>query len=148
MTGIVLHRPHFGRSAERVGDTLGGPLVIGREADADMAVVEDRVVGPVGFLDLVQRLSDEEGFEPVAGHEGECALEKVEAAERGELVEHQEETMAVALRLQILGETPADLIEDTTDQRLRSEERRVGKECVSTCRPRWSLKHKKKKKIY
>src|SRR3546814_2907866 len=98
MTGIVLHRPHFGRSAERVGDTLGGPLVIGREADADMAVVEDRVVGPVGFLDLVQRLSDEEGFEPVAGHEGECALEKVEAAERGELVEHQEETMAVALR--------------------------------------------------
>src|SRR3546814_447711 len=25
MTGIVLHRPHFGRSAERVGDTLGGP---------------------------------------------------------------------------------------------------------------------------
>src|SRR3546814_12688988 len=24
------------------------------------------------------------------------------------------------------------------DQRLRSEERRVGKECVSTCRSRWS----------
>src|SRR3546814_9349347 len=122
MTGIVLHRPHFGRSAERVGDTLGGPLVIGREADADMAVVEDRVVGPVGFLDLVQRLSDEEGFEPVAGHEGECALEKVEAAERGELVEHKEETMAVALRLQILGKTPADLIEYQTDKRIGSTE--------------------------
>src|SRR3546814_16729208 len=27
----------------------------------------------------------------------------------------------------------------------RSEERRVGKECVSTCRSRWSLNHKKKK---
>src|SRR3546814_13272973 len=28
----------------------------------------------------------------------------------------------------------------------RSEERRVGKECVSTCRSRWSPNHKKKKK--
>src|SRR3546814_11942872 len=28
----------------------------------------------------------------------------------------------------------------------RSEERRVGKECVSTCRYRWSTNHKKKKK--
>src|SRR3546814_13430420 len=27
----------------------------------------------------------------------------------------------------------------------RSEERRVGKECVSTCRPRWSPYHYKKK---
>src|SRR3546814_20515495 len=29
---------------------------------------------------------------------------------------------------------------------LRSEERRVGKECVSTCRSRWSPNHSKKKK--
>src|SRR3546814_10947469 len=28
----------------------------------------------------------------------------------------------------------------------RSEERRVGKECVSTCRSRWSPSHKKKQK--
>src|SRR3546814_14264449 len=28
---------------------------------------------------------------------------------------------------------------------VRSEERRVGKECVSTCRSRWSPTHKKKK---
>src|SRR3546814_20492317 len=28
---------------------------------------------------------------------------------------------------------------------LRSEERRVGKECVSTCRRRWWQKHEKKK---
>src|SRR3546814_9354039 len=30
----------------------------------------------------------------------------------------------------------------------RSEERRVGKECVSPCRYRWSPYHKKKKKQY
>src|SRR3546814_13289651 len=39
-----------------------------------------------------------------------------------------------------------------TDQMLvdpaRSEERRVGKECVSTCRSRWSPYHYKKKQIY
>src|SRR3546814_20497022 len=33
------------------------------------------------------------------------------------------------------------------DKRLRSEERRVGKECVSTCRSRWSPYHKKKKSL-
>src|SRR3546814_14422690 len=31
--------------------------------------------------------------------------------------------------------------------RSRSEERRVGKECVSTCRSRWSPYHYKKKQI-
>src|SRR3546814_11032848 len=35
----------------------------------------------------------------------------------------------------------------TTPRRCRSEERRVGKECVSTCRSRWSPYHKKKKKL-
>src|SRR3546814_3167524 len=32
------------------------------------------------------------------------------------------------------------------DEQRRSEERRVGKECVSTCRSRWSPYHSKKKK--
>src|SRR3546814_9016362 len=36
---------------------------------------------------------------------------------------------------------------DLVQQNARSEERRVGKECVSTCRSRWSPYHKKKKKI-
>src|SRR3546814_4245229 len=35
------------------------------------------------------------------------------------------------------GERPYDKYQ----QRLRSEERRVGKECVSTCRSRWSPYH-------
>src|SRR3546814_18882655 len=33
-----------------------------------------------------------------------------------------------------------------TNWPMRSEERRVGKECVSTCRSRWSPYHSKKKK--
>src|SRR3546814_12666154 len=36
---------------------------------------------------------------------------------------------------------------DRRIQPLRSEERRVGKECGSTCRSRWSPSHSKKKKI-
>src|SRR3546814_11900350 len=32
------------------------------------------------------------------------------------------------------------------DESVRSEERRVGKECVSTCRSRWSPDHEKKQK--
>src|SRR3546814_12717514 len=40
------------------------------------------------------------------------------------------------------GELPPNA---STNQRWRSEERRVGKECVSTCRSRWSPYHSKKK---
>src|SRR6185437_14406901 len=79
---IVLHGAHFGRGSKRVGDTFGGSLVVGGEAHAHMAVVEDGVVLTVGLLDLVQRLRDEEALQPVAGHESERALEEVEAAER------------------------------------------------------------------
>jgi hypothetical protein len=56
-----------------------------------MAVVENRVVLALGFLDLVQRLCDEEALQAVARHEGERALEKVEPAERRKFVEHEEQ---------------------------------------------------------
>src|SRR3546814_11516738 len=42
------------------------------------------------------------------------------------------------------GEVQYDVMEVDVDG--RSEERRVGKECVSTCRSRWSPYHYKKKK--
>src|SRR3546814_17633545 len=41
---------------------------------------------------------------------------------------------------------PADLIKMMNDFLTRSEERRVGKECVSQCRYRWSPYHYKKKR--
>src|SRR3546814_12151102 len=41
--------------------------------------------------------------------------------------------------------TSALILDFYNIQRRRSEERRVGKECVSTCRSRWSPYHKKKK---
>src|SRR3546814_12944554 len=41
---------------------------------------------------------------------------------------------------------PAGLERIRTYVGRRSEERRVGKECVSTCRSRWSPSHNKKKK--
>src|SRR3546814_11296136 len=39
----------------------------------------------------------------------------------------------------------AEIADYLANRPLRSEERRVGKECVSTCRYRWSPDHKKKK---
>src|SRR3546814_6968250 len=54
----------------------------------------------------------------------------------GEFFEHQQEAVAVADRLvlQAAQRRHCHGIE-------RSEERRVGKECVSTCRSRWSPYH-------
>src|SRR3546814_20126152 len=43
------------------------------------------------------------------------------------------------------GDRRADPLEDRCGHH-RSEERRVGKECVSTCRSRWSPYHSQKKK--
>src|SRR3546814_7223658 len=38
-------------------------------------------------------------------------------------------------------EVSPEFVSSVTDEVLRSEERRVGKECVSTCRSRWSPSH-------
>src|SRR3546814_12903514 len=53
---------------------------------------------------------------------GQCLAEKMEAA-------------VADLREALLGDLPVEDIET------RSEARRVGKECVSTCRSRWSPYH-------
>ena len=75
-----------------------------------MAVVEDRVVRAVGFFDLVQRLRDQETLEAIASHEGQRRLEKVETAERWKLVEHEKQTMAARLGLQVFSKASADLV--------------------------------------
>ena len=96
MAGVVLHRAQFGRRAERVGHPLGRALVIGGEAHAHMAIVEDRIVLAVSLLDLVERLRDQEALQAVARHERERALEEIEPAERREFVEHQQQAMPSA----------------------------------------------------
>src|SRR3546814_11834606 len=48
--------------------------------------------------------------------------------------------------LQKIEQQPAGHAPVQADDTTRSEERRVGKECVSTCRSRWSPYHQKKKK--
>ena len=116
--GVVLHRLHLGSSAERVRDSLGGAFVIRRKAHPHMAVVEDRVVRAIGFLDLVQRLRDQEALETIARHEGQGRLEEVEPAQRRKLVEHQEQPMPPRVRLQILGQAAADLIQQQSHQGL------------------------------
>src|SRR3546814_12928504 len=58
----------------------------------------------------------------------------------------------VAANLRVMLQRQADVV-DAVEQTAfakrieRSEERRVGKECVSTCRSRWSPSHYKKKTI-
>ena len=118
MAGIVLHRPHLGGRAERVGHAFGRALVIGGEAHPDVAVVEDGVVRTVGLFDLVERLGDQERLQAVARHEGQGRLEEVQSPQCRELVEHQQQTVAVCLGLEVFGQPASDLVEQQTDQRL------------------------------
>src|SRR3546814_16330517 len=46
----------------------------------------------------------------------------------------------------IAGNAPGISVQTMVWHAIRSEERRVGTECVSTCRSRWSPYHSKKKK--
>src|SRR3546814_16734580 len=78
VAGIILHRAHLGRRPERVGNALGRPLVIRRKTYSNLAIIEDRIVEPIGLLDLVQRLGDQKGLDPVTRQEGKRALEEVE----------------------------------------------------------------------
>ena len=118
MARIVGGIAHFRGRAERITDPLGGAFIIGSKGDTHMAVVENGVVLPIGALDLVERLRDQERFEAITGHEGECRFKEVQPPERGELVQHQQQAMALAGGFQLLGQPPPDLIEDQTDQRL------------------------------
>src|SRR3546814_15132490 len=65
-----------------------------------------------------------------------CQARRNEASKLiGQAMAQKDMEKAEALKAEV-----ADLKE-----RMRSEERRVGKECVSTCRSRWSPYHYKKK---
>src|ERR1700744_4615140 len=90
MPSVVLHRTHLSCGPKRIRHTFGSALIVGRERDADMAIVEDRVVRPIGAFELVQALRNQKTSNAVAGHEGKLAFEEVETAECGKLVEHQQ----------------------------------------------------------
>ncbi len=121
MAGVVALRALFRGRAQGIRDTFGGALVVGREHDAHMAVVQYRVARPVGFFDLIQRLSDQVGAQAIAGDEGQGGLEKIQAAQRGEFVEHQEQLVPArdAVRaIQGFGQPPADLVKQQANQGL------------------------------
>ena len=72
MARIVFHRPHLGRGAQRIRDALRRALVIRRKGHAHMAIIEDRIVGSISLLDLIERLRDQKALETVARHERQC----------------------------------------------------------------------------
>src|SRR3546814_18152163 len=76
-------------------------------------------------------------------HEAEYSLRlSVFLSERDDLGAIYPAGFSMVLKLNA---SACELIKDLPPA-VRSEERRVGKECVSTCRSRWSPDHKKKKK--
>src|SRR5258706_15833614 len=87
MPGIVLHGAHLRRGPECIRYPLGRALIVGRERDANMAIVEDRMVRAIGAFELVQALRDQKTADTVPRHECELALKEVEATERRELIE-------------------------------------------------------------
>src|SRR3546814_1481386 len=108
VTGIVPHRALRGRVSERIGNALCRAFVIGREGNANVAIIEDGVVLAISLLDLVEALRDQEGAHAVAGQERKAGFEEIQPAERRELVEHHEQLMpgsgiGAVLRMEMLG---------------------------------------------
>src|SRR3546814_15800402 len=86
----------------------------------------------------------------VAAHSDECLLRHGISSKQGYPQGRQENIAGV--QVMILGVTYSQwqfvLVGAGWTIVLRSEERRVGKECVSRCRFRWSPYHKKKNSNY
>src|SRR3546814_12711178 len=66
---------------------------------------------------------------------------RVEAGETLFTPSNEEEEIFCAVLTRFLAERPGYLTKTVQAIKGRSEERRVGKECVSTCRSRWSTDH-------
>ena len=122
MPGIVALRAQFGSGAKRFGDPFRSAFIVGGERHADMAVIQNRMVLAVGFVDLVERLGDKKTADSVARHEGKRRLEEVQAAQRRELIEHQQQLVAAfdaVAAVERFGEPSADLVEDQANERFR-----------------------------
>src|SRR3546814_14970388 len=111
----------------------------GREHEAGDEQVDDEEVEPeenapvARFLRLDVRAADEDRGEPDHQRgETEHLARAQQQAEQREAVADQERCMDNAAEA-------APMFDDFEFG--RSEERRVGKECVSTCRSRWSPYH-------
>src|SRR3546814_14971733 len=93
---------------------------------------------------LEQNFQCEEDFAVGLGEEG-VVLAEADVAARMELraaLAHQDVARHDRLAAELLdAETASGGIAPVACTAARSEERRVGKECVSTCRSRWSPDH-------
>src|SRR3546814_9321918 len=71
------------------------------------------------------------------------AMASSASARDGEMANHKghHQWSQASLQAQASAVVTQDMVRITLASELRSEERRVGKECVSTCRSRWSPYH-------
>src|SRR5262245_40759826 len=90
-------RALLGHGPQRVGKPPRRALVIRREGNADVTVVENGVVGPICLLDLIERLGDQEGAHAVSGKKRERRLEELKPPQGRELIEHEEQTTGTGL---------------------------------------------------
>src|SRR5216110_4146116 len=109
-----------------------GPDGAGRYTDQHCELVHRRLA----LIDLSPR-----GAQPMTNEDG-----SVQVVYNGEIYNHADLRTALARRGHVFKsssdtEVLVHLYEEEGANLVRSEERRVGKECVSLCRSRWSLYH-------
>ena len=83
-----------------------------------MAIVENGVIGPIGSLDLIEGLRDQNALDAIARHERQRGLEEIKSTEGRKLIEHQKQPMPASFGVEIFRQPPADLVEDQPHQRL------------------------------
>ena len=118
-SGIVHLRTGLSRNAQHVGDASGGTFVVAGERDADMRVVENGGVLTISLDELVQRLRDQTGLDPVPANIGEGVLKEVQFAQLGKLIQHQEDAPSVRVLRCDLGQAFQDLVDHEAQQRLQ-----------------------------
>src|SRR3546814_18464722 len=118
----------------------GGPLTGGLQFRLTCAVVEDEAADETASLDVFQN-----ALHFLLGLVRDDARASVDVAIFGRVADRVTHVGDAAFIHQI--DDQLHFVQALEISHFgRSEERRVGKECVGTCRSRWSPYHKKKKK--
>src|SRR3546814_210236 len=145
---LLTHRLAHRRRDERRRCFLDDFLMPPLDAAFALIQIKDVAVLVAENLDLdVPRVQDEflDEHAVVAEAVQPLALDALEPFADVLLVISEAHPLAAAARRRLHHHWITDLVRNLDRMVGRSEERRVGKECVSTCRSRWSPYHQKKK---
>src|SRR3989441_11257079 len=111
----------LGGGPKQLTDPFRRALVVGGKGDADMAIIHEAIVGAIGVVELIQRLSHQQSANLIACQVRQRGLVELQPSHGRKFIEHLEKGTVRFLR-KVFGEGTALLIEQQADEGTRAAE--------------------------